>query len=358
MTAFCTVIARNYFAQALTLIESVRKCGHLEPFFLLVIDCDVTNIESHDNSDYNIIICDHLNIEKLLKRRFKYNITEFSTSVKPKLISNIFARGFSKVIYLDPDIYVFKHLIDITHRLDSCDVLLTPHMDSPPPADWRGVDHFSMMLTGIYNLGFLAIKNTHNSLQILDWWDAQLENKCVDEQDKGIFTDQKYFDVATTLFSGISVLKEPGYNSAPWNLHSRFIRKVNNHWLCNTDPLYFYHFSNYKLSRSELLAGYMSGMHLNKMPNIKLLYDEYRSSLLKNNYSFYSKQPYKYNNFKCGVKIDNITRKIYRDKKYLYETIADPFDSLYLAAMQEKIMNGTLKSILFRIKHRLLKYFL
>jgi len=352
MTAFCSIIARNYFAQALSLIESLRKSGQCEHFVLLIIDCEEEDKELHSNTSLEVLSCDDLDIQNLLKRRFKYNITEFSTSVKAKLILKLFEKGHSKVIYLDPDILVLNSLSVIIHKLDCCDVLLTPHMDTPTPYGWQGVDHFSMMATGIYNLGFIGVRKSENALLFLTWWDSQLENRCVDEQQSGVFTDQKYLDVATTLFRGFSILEEPGYNVAPWNLHSRSISKNDDSWMCNGEPLYFYHFSNYNIKKPDTIAGYMDGISFSLFPNLKLLYQEYQDYLVKNNYSFYSELPYKHDYFQCGIKIDNSIRKVYREKRYLYETISDPFSSQFLAAFQVNILHGTLMSILFRIKHR------
>jgi len=352
MTAFCSIIARNYFAQAISLIESLRKSGHTETFFLLIIDSDNEDKKQHSNASLEVLICDDLDIQNLLKRKFKYNITEFSTSVKAKLIHKLFENGYSKVIYLDPDILVLNSLAGLIHKLDCCDVLLTPHMDKPTPDRWQGVDHFSMMATGIYNLGFIGIRKSENALLFLKWWDSQLENRCVDEQQSGVFTDQKYLDIATTLFRGFSILEEPGYNVAPWNLHSRNISKNNDFWLCNGELLYFYHFSNHNIKNPEKIAGYMDGISFSLFPHLRLLYQEYQDYLVKNNYSFYSELPYKHGYFQCGIKIDNSIRKVYREKRYLYETISDPFSSQFLAAFQVKILHGTLVSILFRIKHR------
>jgi hypothetical protein len=86
--------------------------------------------------------------------------------------------------------------------LENNAVLLTPHLDSPTPEDGKGPHFISMLLTGIYNLGFIALKKTPNAEAFLNWWETQLETLSVDEQQRGLFTDQKLVDIAPSIFSG------------------------------------------------------------------------------------------------------------------------------------------------------------
>ena len=39
---------------------------------------------------------------------FRYDVMELSTAVKPFLLRQLFARGHGKVLYIDPDIWVFR----------------------------------------------------------------------------------------------------------------------------------------------------------------------------------------------------------------------------------------------------------
>ena len=77
-----------------------------------------------------------------------------------------------------------------------------------------------IMKSGIFNLGFIGLKNCHNAHRFLIWWQNKLYNKCLIKPASGYFVDQKFMDLALCMFKNISIIKDTGYNVAYWNLHS------------------------------------------------------------------------------------------------------------------------------------------
>src|ERR1700689_5544173 len=99
---------------------------------------------------------------------FKYTVLEASTSFKPYLLSLLF-RNYSikKLLYLDPDIIVYKPLDPLREALDDANFLLTPHLLSPLPADGCGQNDHDIPQAGTYNLGFLGIRYAKESKPML-----------------------------------------------------------------------------------------------------------------------------------------------------------------------------------------------
>src|SRR5207253_817918 len=69
---------------------------------------------------------------------FKYEILELCTALKPALLDHLFrVRGEEQLVYLDPDILVFRPLAELRPALRTSDIVVTPHFLSPIPLDGR-----------------------------------------------------------------------------------------------------------------------------------------------------------------------------------------------------------------------------
>ena len=99
---------------------------------------------------------------------------------------------------------------------------------------------------GVFNLGFLAVKMAGQGRQFIDWWTERLKHHCYDEIENGLFTDQRWVDLAPAFFDDIGIVREPQYNVATWNLtHRRATGRAAYEIDINGKPLVFYHFSGF-----------------------------------------------------------------------------------------------------------------
>lgn len=345
MTAICTIVSANYINYAEVLAESLRDYHPEIIFYVLVVDAE--NVSTQEENGFTAITCEQIGVSNLTRRRFKYNVTEFCTSVKATFIKHLILQGNDKVIYLDPDILVTRRMVGLMDELRDHDILLTPHLDCPTPEDGKGPDYISMMLTGAYNLGFIALRKSDNSSAFLNWWERQLEVRCCDEQDVGLFTDQKFLDIAVTIFRGFKILKNPGYNVAPWNIYSRRLSKNESEWFCNGMPLYFYHFSNYGTRLPYQIASYVSRDDLNSRPDLKLIYDLYAQKLRNHKVK---QLGYRFDFFYDGTRISQSIRKYYRSNIDIFWNTPEPFDSILLRVIQEKHEYGYVMATLIILK--------
>ncbi len=319
----CTIIAKNYISFARTLCASFLEHHPAGKCFVLVIDETESYIDS-SLEPFVMLSPQVLPITDWDDFSFKYNITELATAVKPYLLEYILQKkGVDRVLYLDPDILVLNPLIGLYDLLDEGDMVITPHLDKDYPDDTSMPNDSHIMKSGIYNLGFLGVKDSINGLDFLRWWQHKLYDRCVMNHAKGYFVDQKFIDYALPLFDGFKIVSDPGYNVAYWNLHSRGVENVGSEWTCNGGPLYFFHFSDFKAERPDHISRHQNRYQMDELPDLHKLFKHYSSLLQKNDYSGTHRLPYTYSRYRNGGKILPWVRRFYRE--FRTKVLVDPF---------------------------------
>jgi hypothetical protein len=329
----CTIIAKNYVAFARTLCESFlaeHPDGHC---YVLVIDDSEGYIHPAEEK-FEIISLGQLGIPKVRDWCFKYNVTELSTAVKPALLRYLLRdRSAGRVLYLDPDILVTGRLDGLYESLRSSIAVLTPHLDADLPDDGKMPDDAIILLTGIYNLGFIGVNDSPAACEFLDWWDRKLTDKCLADPTLGYFVDQRFIDLAVSLFEGMHLEKGVGYNAAYWNIHGRRIgRNRDGRWECNGGPLHFYHFSGYKPDRPDVISTYLTRFRMADRPDLQPLFAYYAQRLLANGYEQARTWPYGFAHFDTGEPIVDRTRRYYLGSPNRDESFGEPFASPKLEA--------------------------
>ncbi len=322
----CTIITKNRLAWVRTLAESFLA-QHPDGTCLALIIDEFEGYIDPAGERFEIVRFEDLELTDPHEFRFKYTAFELCCALKPDLLKHLLVeRGFEKVFYLDSDIMVMSPLDDLSGALDDSDFVLTPHLDQDLPNDGKKPDDAHVMLSGVFNAGFIGVKNSAGGLQFLEWWRTKLENGCVEDHFNGYFVDQKYLDLVIGLFEGAGVIRDPGCNTAYWNLHSRAITKKADRWLANGKPLVFYHFSDYRLANPGEISGHQNRFRLEDFPDLKELFDIYRSRLIANGDENCRNWEYGSGKYRNNRKISPGTRRAYllNDK---YRSLDDPFDS-------------------------------
>ena len=204
-----------------------------------------------------------LNIAGGLSWLFRHDAVEACTAVKGAMLRHLLALGAERVVYLDPDIAVFHPLASLEDRLDAASILLTPHQTEPDSEPAAILDNERASLRyGAFNLGFLAVRNDSIGNAFAAWWAARLHEACFDAPDAGLFTDQKYFDAVPGLFDRVSVVRDPGWNVASWNLSQRRLSfGADGGIAVNGSPLAFYHFSKFGGAGDTMTERYAGAAH-------------------------------------------------------------------------------------------------
>jgi hypothetical protein len=273
----------NYLAQAKTLYESLKKTNSDWRFIYGIVDKNIYNIDL-SFLEGEVLFVEDLKIEGFDDMVSSYTIVELVTSVKPYYFNYLLDINptAEKIIYFDPDIMVFIPLIDLESKLDDYDIVLTPHFTRPiAKEDTCNPTEIHVFNTGVYNLGFLAVKRSDNTREMLKWWEDKLRHDCIVDLTRGYFVDQLWMSLVPAYFDKVLIDKYAGYNMAHWNLHERKLTKTAAGYRANEVPLVFYHFSHYSPATPNEIAAFHNRYDFTARPDLVDIYKEYHDSLIQ-----------------------------------------------------------------------------
>jgi hypothetical protein len=262
------------------------------------------------------------------------------TAVKGITFQEIFNRyNCEQIIFFDPDIAIFSPLNELLANFKTNSILLTPHQLHPEKTKDAVIDNEICFLRhGVFNLGFLGVKNSPEGKKFLEWWSNRCLNFCYDDTPNALFTDQRWIDLVPTFFNEVGILRSPTYNVANWNLTNREVTgSLEKGIFVDDKPLCFYHFSS---SQNIMIDKYKV---LNSVTtSLRKWYQEECEKMgqleLKNKPCFYSF-------FDNGELITVQQRINYRHDLALQKLFPNPFDtstndhqtSYYHHCLQEKL---------------------
>lgn len=318
-TVYCTIVARNYLPQALTLVESVSATEPEVDFVLLVIDGSDEDVPlSISRTRLRVCGLEVLDLppEEIDNLATIYDVVELSTGVKPRLLRNLL-HDYQRAIYLDPDMYVVTPLVDLPALVDEFKVVLTPHILNPIPAGTSFASEGMHLTVGIHNLGFCAVGRGAEGF--LDWWWSHLQRECLIYPLLGLFVDQKWVDMGAVLFNAHSLMHS-GYNIGHWNLHERRFTPTSDGVIrmdATKEPLRLMHFSGFdphnpqgiSVRQNESLEG--KGL---EFPALIEANDQYAANLLRNRRLLGPVPTYGFSSDSNGRPLSKRLRRTYRSE--------------------------------------------
>jgi glycosyltransferase involved in cell wall biosynthesis len=325
-TAFYTIVSNNYLHFARTLLQSIRVQHPEASLYCVIVDTDLEPARQHGD-EFTIIELKELNLPSPKEFTFQYSVLELNTAVKPWAMHFLLQAGYDIAVYIDPDITLFKPLVEVMDALKAdADIVLTPHLISPI-TDQKSPTELDIRRSGTYNCGFCATKRTKNAESFLKWWMQKLEYDCVVDMDRGIFTDQSWIDLTPGLFENVFILRHPGYNVAYWNLAQRKIAKSpSGIWLSNGEPLVFFHFSGINPLNPTAFSKHQNRFTLDTLGEAKSLAEQYVEKLLLNGARDFSTFKYGFGVFSNGESIpDSFRREYLRNNQLRSMMSPDPF---------------------------------
>ena len=374
-----TIVAKNYIGLGQILGQSLHRHNPEIDFQIFVSD---EFKAKPDHLPQNVIIAKsvlkQLSEEEWTDMAFKYDLTEFCTSIKPFCFEYLFSLGYEKAYYFDPDIYVFSSIESIIQSLDSHSVALTPQI-AGIHANYTG-EHpeWAMNVNGIFNLGFCGIRNNDWGNRVVQWWKERLRDQAFADRSVGQFTDQKWMDwMPGFLGDQLQVLQSLGMNLAPWNYFERKVSTDKDGHISvsyrtedmpqRNDLLVFVHFAGYDYAK--LKKGIVSRKRiedLKEYDDLAIINNIYRDAMIESAATFDSfiDQPYSYATYDNGVPIAAFHRRLYHGMGKLS---ASPFSTekgSFYALIQKKgmIINEKIDNVSRRnignleSKHKMLSY--
>jgi hypothetical protein len=293
MKILFTICSNNYLAQALVLAASAKKFQPSWKFVLGLVDVKTEAI-SYDSFGFEVleIAAIEPGIEGLAG---KYSIVELNTCVKATYCKWFFdERGAEEVVYLDPDTCLYQPLNDLDGFFAEADILLTPHVLTPIPLDGRPIGENLFLNYGLYNLGFLALRRSEETARFLDWWKERTYANGYNRPGVGLYTDQLWINLVPVYFRRVALIRHPGYNMGPWNLHERELFREEGHFMLRGGlQLVFYHFSGFRPARG-LLNTDERLYRMQHRQDLYPLYSEYKAALETAGHAIYSSLPCHY----------------------------------------------------------------
>lgn len=309
-----TIASANYLAHAKTLMLSVARHHPDTKRFVILADERAEDL-GWDDELAQMIEARSLGVPSFEHFAFRYNILEFNTAIKPFAFKALSALAPNRpIVYLDPDILLVSPLREVEEGLASGALaVLTPHLTSPLNDDGRFPDELSILRTGAYNLGFIALGPHPARDALVSWWSSRLTNGAFVDLDSGLFTDQKWIDLVPGLYPDVLVLRHPGYNLAYWNLAHRPVgRATDGNWLAAGEPVRFVHFSGVDPRHPDVFSKNQNRFTLASIGPFKSLFAEYVGLLHANGFADFSRRRYAYSRLRDGTPITDDMRAEFR----------------------------------------------
>jgi hypothetical protein len=302
-----TICSANYLSQAITLGNSLQATNPDVQFRIYLVDRLEGREEVRSRVPFPLFEIEQVPVTDFEGMVLRYNVVELNTSVKPYIFDHILKTELDihKVVYFDPDIMVFQPLTGLYEKLDSYNMVITPHILTPSDNNPNVPQETSFLATGIYNLGFIAMKRSEETLRFLNWWKDKLLYQGYARHEMHLFFDQKWINFAPVFFDGVYIEKNKGYNMAPWNLHERTLSKKNETYIVNDkDSLIFFHFSSYKTTNPNQISLHTK-YTFDLRPDLKEVIHLYHTQLLKNGESYFKKLAYFFDAYKIEIMRNN-----------------------------------------------------
>lgn len=313
-----TSICANYTHKARCLAESVKRHMPDATFVVCLTERSIPQNVPNENFD-SIVLSKDMWEGNFNQYIFKHSIVEASTAVKGQFFRYLYKTypQEDQFVYLDPDCYVYGDFSELKELLKTRPIVLCPHLLQPGNIDME----LSSTAHGVYNLGFLAVNRSQEAVRFINWWADRLYLFCYDDILRGIFTDQKWIDLAPCFFD-VEIFKHRGYDFATWSLLDCGMTKEGNSYFIKGDPLRFIHFSGYGATIEKCMRDWLpEGDH-----PFKELYKEYSACHEANDADHISKTPWSYAQYTSGESIDDSLRVLYRSNNDVMFTEENPFE--------------------------------
>ncbi len=299
-----TIVSRNYSAQAAVLMRSLAQAEPDAARVVIAVDGPMPELEPLAR-----VIAAGDTGAPLAAMSVYYDALELNTAVKPHAFRHLLAEpGVGSVTYLDPDIYVYGALTPVRSGLQQAPLVLIPHLTRPLPGEAQPNDH-TILASGGFNLGFMAVRREAEIFALLDWWAEKCRYDCRVDFANGLFTDQKWMDLAPGLVSDIAILRDPGLDIAYWNLEGRTLARGTAGWQVNGQPLGFFHFSGFDPESPMVLSKHQDRIITPPDSPLALLLRDYAQALLDSGHREASRIAYGFRTFPSGRAVTPAMRR-------------------------------------------------
>ena len=338
-----TSITKSYLPKARVLAKSVKRFHPDWTFVLLYSDDLPVGFDLKQEPFDEVLTIDQIGLPNWKAWAFGHAVVELCTAVKGPAAEVLAQRpNVDKIMYIDPDIKLFSSLNSLEAMLDNHEILLTPHLlDVEEDIGAIQDNEISALKHGVYNLGFFAARTSGQGLDFIRWWAERLRHFCRDDIPGGLFTDQRWCDLAPAFFSSLGIVRDRGCNVATWNIAHRCLSKDDaGVFLVAGTPLRFYHFTSYDNGNgAAMLMRYASNQAI-----AHELWDTYGKDLAAEGQGDARYKGWFYGQFGNGETIPREARRLYQARQDVQRAFPEPFsvvEPCFLSWWKAEVAQGT-----------------
>jgi hypothetical protein len=324
LVAAATIVAKNHLSLARVVAQSFSK-QHPEIRFVVFLADEIDGYFEPDNEDFEVLPLSKLGLEGKDRLCFRYPQQSLSYACTPMLIEYLLNSGFGRVLFFKQESMVLARMDDALERLQSCSVLLTPHLVDPLAGCDATERELTILLSGVYNIGFVGMSESESSRRLLSWWSERTFSSCDHAVDQGVHFEQRWLDLAPSYFEGVERLRDPSYNVAHWNLPERHVEIDGDRVLVDGLPCRLFRFSGYDHKKPDQPTRYFSRLEMCDIGDAARVFAAYHQLLEQNGVEETCSWPYAWDQFDNGVEIPEIVRWIYRDAESSGTLFEQPF---------------------------------
>jgi hypothetical protein len=302
----CTIAAKARLPSARVVAASFAQHHPEVPFHVLLAD-EVEGCFDPAAEPYRLVGLDELGLPDLRNRAFRYDREPLSYALTPTLLRWMLER-FERTLFLKQESLVCGRLDVAVARLDRDAVLLTPHLLEPLEPERE----LNILQSGVYNLGFLGVADRPAAHAFLDWWEERLATDCRHALEEGLHWEQRWADLAPSLFDDVGVLRDARVNVGHWNLPERSVEDVR-----------LFRFSGYEPDAPERATRYADRLATAALNGASVHFARYRAALLDAGWEEARSWPYAFARFADGSPLPDVVRQLHDELGG--ERWADPF---------------------------------
>lgn len=280
-----TTCSANHLAQAKVLGDSLLSFNADYKLLIGLVDKLDNRVQPGFYYPHDIVEVEALHIAEFREMYQRYTTLELNCALKSFFIDyalNVYQPEI--LFFLDSDILIFDSFKFLEDQLVDHSILITPHITEPYPTDKLRPQEKDILKTGIFNGGFLGLKNDEHGRALVDWWQPRMVDQCYERPKEGLNVDQKWFEFVPLYFQKVKTILHAGCNVAYWNLHEREIRKQGNKYFVNTEPLVFFHFSGYSIKYPDQISRHQDRVTFEGNVELKELFQLYHTTLVANDH--------------------------------------------------------------------------
>lgn len=305
-----TVATRSYRDRAKAVALSFLRWHPTGRFFILTAD----GPPSPEPIDGVVWLGpEDLQAPHVFELQLRYSPIELCCALKASLTRYaIECAGEELFLYLDADTVVYRPLGELWDALATAPALVLPHHVGSAASPERLAREQAVLPCGVYNAGCFAVRDTDEGRAFLRWWEDRIRYECRALPDQGIFYDQKWLDLARSVFRGIEVFRHPAYDVAYWNLFERPLTQGATGYEIEGSPLGVFHFSGLDVDSIRFVP-FQPALHVDIPPGspLRALVDEYVARLEALGRNETRRLTYAYPRFQNGVGSDHVFQTLY-----------------------------------------------